>query len=47
MITLLKSLDIHDENLNKRLTERILNKQEENGAWKLWMMKEQEIFRLN
>lgn len=36
MIILLKSLEIHDENLIKRLTERILSKQEENGAWKLF-----------
>ncbi len=36
MIILLKSLGIHDENLTKRLTERILNKQEENGAWKIF-----------
>lgn len=36
MIILLKSLDIHDENLIKRLTERILSKQEKNGAWKLF-----------
>ncbi|WP_428910776.1 squalene--hopene cyclase [Niallia sp. Krafla_26] len=36
MIILLKSLDIHDENLIKSLTERILSKQEKNGAWKLF-----------
>ena len=36
MIILLKSLDIHDENLMKSLTERILSKQEKNGAWKLF-----------
>ena len=36
MIILLKSLDIHDEKLIKNLTERILSKQESNGAWKLF-----------
>lgn len=36
MIILLRTLDIHDENLIKQLTERILSKQEENGAWKLF-----------
>ena len=36
MIILLKSLDIHDEKLIKNLTERILSKQEKNGAWKLF-----------
>ncbi len=36
MIILLKSLGLHDENLVKRLTERILSKQEKNGAWKLY-----------
>ncbi len=36
MIILLRTLDIHDEKLIKKLTERILSKQEENGAWKLF-----------
>ena len=36
MIILLRTLDIHDENLIKRLTERIVSKQEDNGAWKLY-----------
>ena len=36
MIILLRSLDIHDEKLIKQLTERIVSKQEENGAWKLF-----------
>ncbi|WP_338472969.1 squalene--hopene cyclase [Niallia sp. XMNu-256] len=36
MIILLKTLEIHDENLIQRLTERILSKQEKNGAWKLF-----------
>ena len=36
MIILLRTLEIHDEKLIKKLTERILSKQEENGAWKLF-----------
>lgn len=36
MIILLRILEIDDENLIKRLTERILAKQEKNGAWKLY-----------
>ena len=36
MIILLRSLDIHDEKLIKQLTERIISKQEVNGAWKLY-----------
>ncbi len=36
MIILLRSLDIHEENLIKQLTERIVSKQEKNGAWKLF-----------
>ena len=36
MIILLRTLDIHDEKLIKKLTERILSKQEKNGAWKLF-----------
>lgn len=36
MIILLRSLEIHDEILIKQLTERIVNKQEKNGAWKLF-----------
>lgn len=36
MIILLRSLEIHDENLIRQLTERIISKQENNGAWKLF-----------
>lgn len=36
MIILLRSLEINDEDLIRGLTERILNKQEKNGAWKLY-----------
>jgi sporulenol synthase len=36
MIILLRTLQIHDEDLIRRLTERIAAKQEENGAWKLF-----------
>ncbi|MER2090303.1 MAG: squalene--hopene cyclase, partial [Sporosarcina sp.] len=36
MIILLRSLEINDENLIGELTERILSKQEANGAWKLF-----------
>nr|WP_026092453.1 squalene--hopene cyclase [Calidifontibacillus oryziterrae] len=36
MIILLRTLEIHEENLIKRLVDRILNKQEKNGAWKLF-----------
>ncbi|MBO0600676.1 squalene--hopene cyclase [Sporosarcina sp. E16_3] len=36
MIILLRSLEINDENLIRGLTERILSKQEANGAWKLF-----------
>ena len=36
MIILLRSLALHDEKLIKELTERIVSKQEDNGAWKLY-----------
>ena len=36
MIILLRTLEINDENLIRELTERILSKQEANGAWKLF-----------
>ncbi|EKN68998.1 squalene--hopene cyclase [Schinkia azotoformans] len=36
MIILLRSLEIDDENLIKGLSERIVRKQQENGAWKLF-----------
>lgn len=36
MIILLRTLEIHDEKLIKGLAARILSKQEENGAWKLF-----------
>lgn len=36
MIILLRTLEIDDENLIQELTKRILSKQEENGAWKLF-----------
>ncbi|MEH7275301.1 squalene--hopene cyclase [Neobacillus vireti] len=36
MIILLRTLEINDEELIKGLAERILSKQEQNGAWKLF-----------
>ncbi|WML44763.1 squalene--hopene cyclase [Neobacillus sp. PS3-40] len=36
MIVLLRTLEINDENLIKGLAERIISKQEKNGAWKLF-----------
>lgn len=36
MIILLRTLNIHDEDFIRRLTERIIYKQEQNGAWKLF-----------
>lgn len=36
MIILLRTLEIHDEILIKQLTDRIVSKQEKNGAWKLY-----------
>src|SRR3954451_1478845 len=36
MIILLRSLELHDEELILGLTKRILSKQEKNGAWKLF-----------
>jgi len=36
MIILLRSLEINEENLIEALTNRILSKQEDNGAWKLF-----------
>ncbi|MEH7417637.1 prenyltransferase/squalene oxidase repeat-containing protein [Neobacillus drentensis] len=36
MIILLRSLELHDEELIQGLTKRILRKQEKNGAWKLF-----------
>ncbi|NEU31175.1 squalene--hopene cyclase [bacterium LRH843] len=36
MIILLKSLEINDEDFIYELTKRIISKQEENGAWKLY-----------
>ena len=36
MIILLRSLDIHEENLINQLTDRIISRQEKNGAWKLY-----------
>lgn len=36
MIILLRTLEIHDEDLIQSLVARILSKQEENGAWKLF-----------
>src|SRR3954466_14664476 len=36
MIILLRSLENHEENLIQQLTERIVSRQEENGAWKLF-----------
>ncbi|WP_370457962.1 squalene--hopene cyclase [Thalassobacillus sp. CUG 92003] len=36
MIILLRSLEIHEEKLIQDLVERILSKQEKNGAWKLF-----------
>ena len=36
MIILLRTLEMHDEKLIQGLAARILSKQEENGAWKLF-----------
>ncbi|WP_077617997.1 squalene--hopene cyclase [Bacillus sinesaloumensis] len=36
MIILLRTLEINDEKLIRQLSDRILSKQEENGAWKLY-----------
>ncbi|WP_449540502.1 squalene--hopene cyclase [Ferdinandcohnia sp. Marseille-Q9671] len=36
MIILLRTLEINEEKLIQQLTERILSRQEENGAWKLF-----------
>ena len=36
MIILLRTLKINDEDLIRELAERILSKQENNGAWKLF-----------
>ena len=36
MIILLRTLEINDEDLIYQLTERIMSKQETNGAWKLF-----------
>lgn len=36
MIILLRTLEINDEELIRELTNRILNRQQENGAWKLF-----------
>lgn len=36
MIILLRTLEINDEELIKGLTERIINRQEKNGSWKLF-----------
>ena len=36
MIILVRTLEIDDENLVRDLAERILSKQEANGAWKLF-----------
>src|SRR5690554_6349029 len=40
MIILLRTLEIDDENLIKLLCERIIRKQEESGAWKLFFDEE-------
>jgi len=36
MIILLRTLEIHDEQFIQSLVDRILSKQEKNGAWKLF-----------
>ena len=41
MIILLRTLESNDENLIKQLTERIINKQQANGAWKLFYDEEE------
>ncbi|WP_442595514.1 squalene--hopene cyclase [Neobacillus sp. D3-1R] len=41
MIILLRTLEVDDEELVKQLVERILNKQETNGAWKLYYDEEE------
>lgn len=42
MIILLRTLGIHEEILIKRLTERILSRQEKSGGWKLFFDEEKE-----
>lgn len=42
MIILLRTLEIHEENLIKKLTERILSRQEKSGGWKLFFDEEKE-----
>jgi sporulenol synthase len=37
MIILLRTLEINDEGLIQDLADRIMNKQEENGAWKIFL----------
>lgn len=41
MIILLRSLEINDEDLIAALVERILHRQEPNGAWKLFYDEEE------
>src|SRR4051812_2335084 len=36
MIILLRTLELHDEELIQGLAKRILSRQEKNGAWKLY-----------
>lgn len=41
MIILLRTLNIHDDDFIRRLAERIMYKQEQNGAWKLFYDEEE------
>lgn len=43
MIILLRTLEIDDEELIEGLCRRILSKQQQSGAWKLFMMKDKEM----
>ncbi|CCG45758.1 MULTISPECIES: hypothetical protein [Halobacillus] len=36
MIILLRTLNLHEEELIQQLTARIISRQERNGAWKLF-----------
>ncbi|WP_332308740.1 hypothetical protein [Halobacillus mangrovi] len=44
MIILLRLLEIDDEELISQLVQRIISRQEKNGAWKLSMMKKKAIY---
>lgn len=42
MIILLRTLEIHEENLIRKLAQRILRKQEKSGGWKLYYDEEKD-----